>query len=331
MNYFLALAAVFMTGSLLAGERKSILRQGYVVISDIASEDVPEGKCLVMGKVYSPEYDGDGQQRSLPGVRVATLDQQKTTVTDTAGKYKLLIDSDDTTLYMFAQQYEEIVIWNYLFRSKHIVTINFYPYTDYEMMNVDKPVIYLYSDQMLNARVQFASRGAVTFTYPEYNESWNVQVSSAGLKDTASGKSYPYLFWEAETSELDFKFDGAALEAFVIKTDTVVSFLESSLTAMGLNQTEQTDFITFWAPRMVAQPYALVQFLTGDDYAEKISTLQVTPKPDKLLRVFMLFSPLATDQFAMTITKPVFESFDRSGFTVVEWGGSQLPSLQIIP
>jgi hypothetical protein len=117
----------------------------------------------------------------------------------------------------------------------------------------------------------------------------------------------------------------------VIKTDSVISYLENSLAAMGMNATEQTDFITFWAPQMIQHEYVLVQFLTGALYDEKISTMQITPTPDALLRVFMLWQPVASSTISLKVIPQKFEKFDRSGFTVVEWGGTKLPSVELIP
>ena len=57
----------------------------------------------------------------------------------------------------------------------------------------------------------------------------------------------------------------------------------------------------------------------------KISTegavLEITPNPDSLLRVFMAYYP--SDE-AVEIEAQAFTSFERVGFTVVEWGGSEL-------
>jgi hypothetical protein len=329
MKSIILFVSVFLVTAVFAGDRKSLPR-AYTVVSDVYSSEIPAGKCAVTGNVYITNYM-DGMLTGLQGAQISTLDKKKSATTDENGNYKMLLDSKDTTIYMFSQYYEEVVIWNYAFKSQHIVTINFYPDYNSNMIEADKPVIYLYSEKPVDAEVTFASKGAVTFTYPKYQDSWKVRVDSQGLRDAETGRSYPYLFWEAEMKELDFKFEESALKGFIIHTDTVVSFLESSLTAMGLNQTEQTDFITFWAPRMITQKYALVQFLTNADYEEKISSLTISPAPDKLLRVYMLFSPLASDRLPIPVQPQQFDTFERSGFTAVEWGGSELPSLQIIP
>jgi hypothetical protein len=330
MKLFFLLIAICSAGFLFAGDRKSILRQNYLVVSDEYNSEVPSGKCLIKGMVMGPNYTADGKQIPLNGATISTLDRKKSCVADNQGNYKLLLDVADTTVYMFMAGYEEIVIWNYNFQSKHVVTINFYPYFD-QIYEVDKPVIYLYSEEEVNAEVKFSCKGDLTFTYPVYDEVWKVQVNSSGLKDAETGKQYPYLFWEAETNDLDFKFETTGITAAVINTDSVVNYLEKTLTIIGLNQSEQTDFITFWAPQMIEYEFVLVQFLMGDLYAEKISTLQIAPEPESLLRVFMLWQPMASNKVPYELLPQKFEKFERKGFTAVEWGGAKLPFIELIP
>ena len=96
--------------------------------------------------------------------------------------------------------------------------------------------------------------------------------------------------------------------------------MEEYLTAAGLNDSEIDDFITFWLPEMQDNPYNLIAF-QGELY-EQVAELHVTPEPDSVLRIFMTFEaldePVECGEFSMP------ESFERSGFAVVEWGGSEL-------
>ena len=52
-----------------------------------------------------------------------------------------------------------------------------------------------------------------------------------------------------------------------------------------------------------------------------MAKLEVTPEPDSMLRVFMVYKPLET---AIEIEEPTIEPFERTGFTVVEWGGTEI-------
>jgi hypothetical protein len=302
---------------------------GYVVVSDEYNVDVPAGQCIVFGTVHE-QNPLTGELIPLAGAMISTLDAEHKGFTDSTGTYRLVLDSRDTTIYMFHQGFEEIILWNYKFQSQHVVRIDFYPGIDYSMISVDKPVIYLYSDKELEASVTFSCKGDLTFTYPAYNNGWNVTVGADGIIQKPAGKKYPYLFWEATTDELNYEITEKGMEGFVISTDTAVQFLENSLTALGLTSTERTDFITFWAPRMIANPYALIQFFVDDQYEANISSMTITPRPDAMRRVFMMFTPLQSPNAGVVVSAQQFAPFERSGFTVVEWGGSEMPEV-IIP
>ena len=89
-----------------------------------------------------------------------------------------------------------------------------------------------------------------------------------------------------------------------------------------LNSTEKTDFITYWGPILERSEYALVQFIIDDDYNDKIAEMNIDPKPDALRRVYILCSELDNPTIGLELIPQNFESFERKGFTVVEWGGS---------
>ncbi|MBQ1339804.1 MAG: hypothetical protein IIY35_04165 [Ruminococcus sp.] len=65
--------------------------------------------------------------------------------------------------------------------------------------------------------------------------------------------------------------------------------------------------------------YNLISF-QGDTYTDS-AKLDITPAPDSLLRVFMTYVPL---EDAVNIEPQQLSTFERKGFTVVEWGGSEL-------
>jgi endoglucanase len=49
--------------------------------------------------------------------------------------------------------------------------------------------------------------------------------------------------------------------------------------------------------------------------------LDINPAPDSLLRVFMAYYPTDSE---VEVEPQSFDAFVRKGFTVVEWGGSQV-------
>ena len=178
-----------------------------------------------------------------------------------------------------------------------------------------KPVIYLYPEEEMNVSVDLNFAGEITCTYPEINDGWNVLASPDGtLYNLEDGRYYDYLFWEGEMN-VDFPMNNAVC----VPGSETATFLEDYLTAAGLNDSEIDDFISFWLPRMQNNPYNLIAF-QQEAYTD-IAELNISPKPDNVLRIYMTFEAL-DEPVESEITMP--EPFVRDGFTVVEWGGSEL-------
>lgn len=187
-----------------------------------------------------------------------------------------------------------------------------------------KPVIYTYSDKNAEISLTLNPIGEFTFTYPEYNEKWSGTAHADG-SFTTNDKTYPYLFWEGESNHLARLQDFS--EGFLVKKDEVIAFLEEQLTQIGFNDRERTDFITFWGPRMTQSEQGFVRFLVNEDYAEQVAALNISPKPDHIYRLYLLWTPL--DETPSITPKPQkLPALQRGGLTIVEWGGSEVPVLQ---
>ncbi|MDZ4064548.1 MAG: hypothetical protein U1E22_07770, partial [Coriobacteriia bacterium] len=123
-----------------------------------------------------------------------------------------------------------------------------------------------------------------------------------------------YLFWEAEGS-LPVPDDG-----FVVASGDVDAFLGRKLAFLGLSDTEAAAFIEYWSLRMKEHPYCFVRF-AGPEY-ERAVRLSVSPEPDTVIRVFMVFRPLESP---VSVCEQVLQAAPaREGFVVVEWGGAEL-------
>lgn len=179
----------------------------------------------------------------------------------------------------------------------------------------DKPIIYLYPEKETEIMVKIHYEGELGCTYPEYKEGWHVKATPDGdLINIEDSKEYSYLFWEGKD---DYKWDLDT--GFVIEGDKTAEFLQEKLAYMGLTPKEYNEFIVFWLPKMEGNKYNLIYF-AGEDYQAQ-ARLEIEPKPDSLLRVFMVFKPLDR---AIEIKEQVLAPFSRYGFTVVEWGGTEL-------
>jgi hypothetical protein len=182
-----------------------------------------------------------------------------------------------------------------------------------------KPVINLYPSRTETVRVQLDYEGNLTTTYPEYDTSikgWDVIAHPDGsLVNVADGKQYSYLFWEGNKYGFSINQD----EGFVVKGSDTAQFLQKSLSKLGLTPKEYNEFIVYWLPQMQGNSYNFIKF-AGKEYTD-LAPLTVTPKPDSLLRVFMVYKPLDK---AIEVKEQALTPFKRQGFTVVEWGGTEL-------
>jgi hypothetical protein len=181
-----------------------------------------------------------------------------------------------------------------------------------------KPVIYLYPEQTQETTVRLDYAGKLIADYPEIDESiggWKVTAHPDGrLVDTRDGKEYSYLFWEGDG------LDGWDLSTgFVVKGADTKAFLQKILPQLGLTPREYNEFIVFWFPLMQNNRFNLVHF-AGADYTDR-AKLTVTPTPDTVIRVFMVWKPLRRE---ISVPPQTFAPVERKGFTVVEWGGTQV-------
>ena len=178
-----------------------------------------------------------------------------------------------------------------------------------------KPVIYLYPSSEETVSVKLEYKGKLTCTYPEYKDGWKVKAQPNGtLTNLADNREYSYLYWEGVSKN---KWDMS--KGFVVKGIETEKFLREKLGYMGLTPREYNEFIVYWLPIMKENKYNLITF-AGEEY-ENIAELKITPKPDSILRVMMVFKPLNKP---IKIEEQLLKPFVRKGFTVVEWGGTEL-------
>lgn len=128
-----------------------------------------------------------------------------------------------------------------------------------------------------------------------------------------TGKRIPTFMEGISDTEYDFS-QGSCVSG----TDTAV-FLENALTQLGLNRREANEFIVYWLPQMERSPYNLISF-QADAYTDH-AVLTITPEPDSMLRAFMAWKSPDSPLEIPAQDLPVFE---RTGFTVVEWGGAKV-------
>ena len=186
----------------------------------------------------------------------------------------------------------------------------------------EKPVLYLYPQEERQLTVTLDLEGSLDTVYPAPDDqratergtqaSWTVMASPDGTLTDASGRTYPSLFWDGPVRQ-EPPQQGA------------VPFLEEKLALLGLSDRESADFITYWAPRIRAYDYTFVSF-DASAYTQRASysftdEAGATVTPDTFIRVFMTIR----EADANTVVQPqtLAPSPTRTGFTVVEWGGTE--------
>ncbi len=177
-----------------------------------------------------------------------------------------------------------------------------------------KPVIYLYPEEETDVSVKLDYNGNLFCTYPSYNNGWKVTAQPDGTLIDEKGIEYNYLYWEGITNiEYDFS------EGFCVNGEDTAEFLEWALDELGLNRKEANEFIVFWLPKMKENKYNIISFQTKA-YTDN-AKLDIAPAPDTLIRVFMAYKP---SDVRKNIPEQILSRPERKGFTVIEWGGTEV-------
>lgn len=185
-----------------------------------------------------------------------------------------------------------------------------------ELFLAAKPILYFYPERPTVCSAKVTLDGMLTCTYPAHGaDGWkNFTAHPDGTLVFPDGKEYYALYWEGEqNARWDFS------QGYCVPGEDTAAFLEWALAQQGLTAREANEFIIYWLPRMQENPYNVISFQTTA-YTDS-AVLEITPAPDSLIRVFMAYYP--TDA-QVDIQPQAFESVARQGFTVVEWGGSQV-------
>lgn len=188
------------------------------------------------------------------------------------------------------------------------------------VMHIDAPIIYLYDENEREVSVKLNFEGDLTCTYPSYeeNDGWTVKTSADGTLTDRNGRSYEYLFFEA-----DLGFTPDTKQGFCVKGEDTAAFLEGALAELGLTEKEANTFIMYWLPQMEKNPYNVICF-QKDAYENSVG-LDVQPAPDTIIRVNMYFYPsdeyTYIDEQDLSSMNPSIE--ERKGLVLVEWGGEE--------
>lgn len=187
--------------------------------------------------------------------------------------------------------------------------ITFYNQKYGPLAECGKPVIYLYPETKTEVSVEVGAN--ITKSDPPYGNGWNVVANPNGII-IYDGKSYDYLFWEGKGQEYP-----AIKSGIIVPRLGVELMITNQLLQLGLNQYEISDFLEFWLPKMPDSSFVRLTWF-GTNEMNRMAPLNVNPKPDTTIRVFLDFEGLDSIK---NIQAQKLTHIKRSGFTLVEWGG----------
>ncbi|TCD66905.1 hypothetical protein EIP91_000744 [Steccherinum ochraceum] len=219
-----------------------------------------------------------------------------------------------------------------------------------------KPVIYIWTpeSQQVSVQLSLSPQWEFSVLYPvspialvktkEGNgqgTTWNVVTREDGsLLDVGTGLEVSYLFWEAQGfNPVQPTFTD--VDSVLLHVDRITPYLDACLKALGLHTEARTSFITYWLPTMLKHKFVILRFVPQDSY-EQAAPMVVSPAPDVIVRVFMIFKGVIADDIeswplskaranrdvsmwreAVGLTK-VDQLRDKSLFRILEWGGMEV-------
>lgn len=278
-------------------------------------DTVIERKQKIEGKIT----DNTGP---IPGATIIIKNTHLATVSDVDGNYSILVNENDLLIFTFIGcKSQTIPVW-------HMNTINVkftedHNLTGSETIIVKKPVIYLYPEKKTDVSIQLDFKGKLLTTFPKYDSGWNVTAYPDGkIFDIKTNRYYSSLFWDGEQSFPESHFEYK--DGFVVDKDKLTDFLIEKLENIGLNTSETNDFMQYWLPLLEKNQTNFIHFWINDNYNGTCKN-NVSPKPETTIRIFMeyygLDNPVQIPQQQLKPTK-------RKGFTLVEWGGTEVKSFR---
>ena len=217
---------------------------------------------------------------------------------------------------------------------------------DYQLQGgCGKPVVYLYPSTPTKVNVKFLANIQLTTDIPKYVENlgWNVLAKPDGeltdlqtkytncdifdnshtgseyAKESCKQNNYPYLYWSGNRIGAEYpKIENG----WIVEKKDLSTFLDSKLDQVGLTQKEKSDMLDYWIPYLSSKSgnYFKISFLQTKEM-NNLAPMQITPRPDKVFRIFLDWDNYSLKP-ELEIQPQILDKLsNRSGFTVVEWGG----------
>jgi hypothetical protein len=287
----------------------------WQIISSVAHPSVQANESLLEFRFLI-----DGSKAIQKNIVYSYNSIQDTAICSQEGILELFVKAGKYKFQFFLDQSHYEVITDSINCKAEFKTVMQIDFRNSEILiEVDKPVIYLYPETTMNVSVNLNFSGKLGFTWPLYNNGWNVEADRDGTIRT-NGSTFDYLFWEGNATVNQNMY--ARESGFIVHSDTLDSFFENTLTQMNLNPRERQDFITYWCPRMMKNELNFIHFSTESEY-NQIASMNIDPQPQEIFRVFMMWNNTDVDT-SPYIHEQSLPRAERKGFTVIEWGGAEI-------
>ena len=262
----------------------------------------------ISGTVY------DCEKLPIPGAYIKNLNSKAETQADFDGKFSIEVKLNDILEISFLEfKSHKIKIEN---NDNLVVNLK----ADQQIM-LEKPVIYLYPKVKTTIDLKLNFKGELLTTFPKYDKNWEVVAEPNGqIFDKKTNRYYSSLFWDGtiDFPSAHYKYE----DGFIVPKEKLTEFFIEKLEYIGLNNQETNDFIQYWLPILERNKYNFIHFLINEECNE-IATLKVNPKPETTIRIYMEFYGL--ENFTQINEQQLLKT-ERKGFTLVEWGGSDVSS-----
>lgn len=319
MKYLITLLAITALTMINAKELRPELPD-YTIISNDIDESLGKRESKVTFKVFA------NQLHNQKSIRYSVDEKEYTAELNENNEFSFLTKpGKHYFMILLTTDFEEIITDTLDIEKQHHMVIRLNFKSTSRPIMVRKPVIYLYPESELAVNVTIDPIGQLFFTYPHYNNGWDVVASPNG-ELLIDGQTIDYLFWEAKMS-LNVN---TQQNSFVVPKYEAQDYITEVLDTYGLNDNEKADFLTYWIPEILQadKDNVHLQFMFNED-CSAFGELNVSPAPDRIGRIYLLWSPTEEPVSDIAEFKEV-PSLDRTGFTVIEWGGAEIQLKEVV-
>lgn len=264
----------------------------------------------------------DCEDIPLIGVVIKNLNSKVVFYSDSVSKYEIKAHKNDYLDFSMDNFYShkvKIVRQKILDVKLKMIPIEPKSNISKPQITLKKPIIYLYPTDRTKISLKLDFKGKLLTTFPKYENGWEmIGFPDGTIQDKKTKRYHNSLFWDGEQSFPKEHYQYT--EGFEIAKNYLTEFLIQKLELIGLNNNETNDFIQFWLPILEKNELNFIHFYVNEDY-NVFSKNIVNPMPETSIRVFMEFHKIDSKTY---LPEQNFKRTIRNGFTLVEWGGSDV-------